>query len=120
MAIQQRGADIVAGPAVIANGAALSGEIDLAGVTLVGIGMPAGWDAAALTFQVSIDSGVTWLEMQAATAPLLYNAAAGQFVAVDPALWRGVSALKVRSGTFASPVNQTASRTLTIVARPVA
>jgi hypothetical protein len=82
---------------------------------LVGIQMDVGWDAAALTFQMSPDGGTTWLEMQGASAVLTYNAAAGQYIAIDPTLWRGVTMLKVRSGTSGSPVNQTATRTLTLI-----
>jgi hypothetical protein len=35
--------------------------------------------------------------------------------AVDPAIWRGVNQIKVRSDTLASPVNQTADRALTLM-----
>jgi hypothetical protein len=99
---------------LIANGTALSAAISLGNKLLVGIAMPAGWDAAALTFQGSID-GATFLEMQGASAVLTYSAAAGQFIAVDPTLWRGVNVIKVRSGTSGAPVNQTADRTLTLI-----
>jgi hypothetical protein len=101
--------------AKITSGTALSPEVDIGPRLLVGIAMPAGWDAAALTFQASFDGGTTWLEMQGASAVLTYNAAASQYIAVDPALWRGVSALKVRSGTLGAPVNQTADRNLTLI-----
>jgi hypothetical protein len=37
--------------------------------------------------------------MQGASAVVSYTAAASQYIAVDPALWRGVNMLKVRSGT---------------------
>jgi len=100
---------------LIGTGTALSAEVDLGIKVLVGIAMPAGWDEAALTFQGSIDGGTTWLEMQGASAVLTYSAAAGQFIAVDPTLWRGINAIKVRSGTSGTPVNQTANRTLTLI-----
>ena len=102
----------------IPNAGSLSPELDCGAQILVGIGMPAAWNAAALTFQVSLD-GTTWIEMQGASGVLTYNAAAGQYVAVDPALWRGVTALKVRSGTLVSPVAQGAGCTLTLVFRTV-
>lgn len=102
----------------IASGTALSPAITLGDKQLTGIGMPAGWDAAALTFQVSVDGGTTFLEMQGAAAVISYAAAANQYVAVDPTLWRGVTTIKVRSGTTGSPVNQTADRILTLLTKP--
>lgn len=106
--------------AAIASGQSLSAESDLGIGTLVGISMPAGWDAAALTFQISVDGGTTWQEMQSTSAVISYTAAAAQYLAVDPALWRGVNAVKVRSGTSGVPVNQTANRTLGLVTKILA
>jgi hypothetical protein len=102
---------------LIASGTSLSAAIALGQSTLVGIAMPAGWDAAALTFQVSVDGGTTFLEMQSASAVISYTAAASQYIAVDPTLWRGVNTIKVRSGTSGVAVNQTADRTLTLVTK---
>ncbi len=101
--------------ATIASGQSLSGEVDIGNKLLVGIWMPSGWDAAAMTFQVSPDGGTTWLELQSASAVVSYTVAAGQFIGVDPTIWRGVMSLKVRSGTFGAPVNQTANRTITLI-----
>lgn len=103
--------------ALIANGTSLSAEIDLGANALVGIAMPAAWTAADLTFQVSPDGGATWLELQSVSAAIDYKAAAGQFIAIDPTQLRGFNALKVRSGTLATPVNQGADRSLTLVGR---
>ena len=101
----------------ISNGTALSAAVALGDGTLCGIAMPAGWDAAGLSFQVSVDGGTTWLEMQSSSAAISYTAAAGQYIAVDPAIWRGVNHVKVRSGTLASPVNQGADRNLFLQTR---
>lgn len=107
-------------PAVIANGASLSGEVDLGALDLVGIVMPAVWTAAGMTFQVSIDGGVTWVEhTTSAGAETTFTVAASQYVAVDPTLWRGVNAVKVRSGTLAVPVSQGQATTLNLVCRTV-
>lgn len=104
----------------IANGASLSAAVPLGAKTLVGVGLPAAWTAAGLTFQVSVD-GSTWLDLYSGTAEVAFtSAAAGRYVAVDPTLWRGVNFIKVRSGTGASAVNQLADRTLTLVLKPVA
>jgi hypothetical protein len=101
----------------ISNGTSLSPAVGLGDGTLVGLAMSAGWDAAGLSFQVSIDGGITWLEMESITAAVSFTAAASQFIAIDPAIWRGVNHIKVRSGTAASPVLQTAVRALTLITR---
>jgi hypothetical protein len=105
-------------PAVIAAGGSLSPEVDLGAQTLVGIAMPASWVAASLTFQVSVDGGATWNEhYSSAGAETTFTVAAGQYIAVDPTLWRGVNAVKARSGTSASPVTQTGGATLNLVCK---
>lgn len=106
--------------AKITSGAAVSAEIDLGDKTLLGIAMPAAWDAAHLTFQVSVDGGVSFQEMfTSAAAAVDITVAASQYFAIDPAMWRGVNCLKLRSGTLAVPVNQTADRLITLVTKPV-
>jgi hypothetical protein len=106
-------------PVVIASGAALSGAIAIGPYTLVGIQMPAAWVAAGLSFQVSQDGGTTFRELQSTTSPVAITAAAGQFIAIDPATWLGITYLKVRSGTSGSPVNQTNGAAITLVTRPM-
>lgn len=105
--------------ATIANGTSLSAQVNLGAKTLVGISMPATWSAAALSFQVSVDGGTTWLEMQTISAAVSVTAAADQYIALDPATWRGVNAIKVRSGTSGVPVNQAADRVIGLVVKPV-
>lgn len=105
--------------ATITSGTSLSAAVPIGAKTLHGIAMPAGWDAAALTFQVSVDGGTTFVEMQSSSAVVSYTAAAAQYIAIDPTLWRGVNMFKVRSGTSGVSVNQTADRVLTFVVRPV-
>ena len=105
----------------ILNGTALSAAISLGADVLHGIQMPAGWDAASMSFQASIDGGLTFAEMIAAAGTAVScTVAGGQYIALDPTLWRAVNCLKIRSGTSASPVNQTADRLLTLVVKPVA
>jgi hypothetical protein len=108
--------------ATITTGTSLSAAVALGNKQLVGIAMPAAWDTAALTFQVSVDGGTTFIEMQSTSAVVSYTAAASQYIAVDPAIWRGVNTLKVRSGTSGSAVNQTTGgtdRLLTLVTVPL-
>ena len=103
----------------IASGASLSPEVALGEKTLVGIVMPAGWDAASLTFQATPDDA-NFSELQdGAGNAVSFTVSAGVFIAVDPTKWRGVTGIKVRSGTSGSPVNQTANRTLTLITRSV-
>ena len=109
------GIDLIS--ATILAGQSLSSEADLGAKTLVGIVMPAAWTAASLTFQVSFDSGATWLDYVAAISPL--TVAAGQYLALDPAFWRGVNAVKLRSGPSGAPVNQVAQAVLQLVVRAV-
>jgi len=99
----------------ITNGTSLSPQVDLGNKVLVGIAMPAAWTAADLTFQVSVDGGTTWLNLQNASAEVDYKAAASQFVGVDPTFLRGFPSIKVRSGTATTPVAQGADRVLTLV-----
>jgi hypothetical protein len=101
----------------ITSGTALSPAVPLGEFVLTGIAMPAAWDAAALSFQVSADGGQTYGEMQTTAAAVSYLAAANQFIAIDPAIWRGINMIKVRSGSSGTPVNQTADRVLTLVTR---
>jgi hypothetical protein len=110
-------------PVTIASGTALSPEVDIGTKSLVAIAVPSTWIAAGISFQASFDGGVTWAELvdQTATAIQVSSITGAQQIAVDPTKLRGVTALKVRSGTAAAPVNQTAGGgvTLTLVTRLV-
>lgn len=108
----------------IAQGAALSGAVDLYGCSLVGIQMPATWTAASLSFDVSID-GTTYTALYtvssalAATEYAITSPAASYGISLDPAIFAGWRFLKVRSGTAAATVNQAAARVITLIVRPV-
>lgn len=99
--------------ATILSGASLSDGVNLAGHILCGVYMPAGWTAAGISFQASID-GVTFVDMYAAGAELTSAAGASQYVALDSSVFLGVRAIKVRSGTAGVPVNQGADRALVL------
>lgn len=113
--------------ATIASGAALSGAVGLGDKSLVGIQMPSSWTTADLTFQASPDGGVTWDELNvtdftsadAVAAVQVHSPAASQRIAFDPKYFRGVNNIKVRSGTSASPVNQSGGAVLTLIVRGV-
>jgi hypothetical protein len=118
---------IVAVPALIASGGSLSAAIALGSKTLVGIAMPAAWDAADITFQASADGGTTFGELvltdlaaaNAVAAVQIHSPAVGQVIGIDPNKLRGVNMIKVRSGTSGSAVTQNADRTLTLITKAV-
>lgn len=100
----------------ITNGTSISGDINMAGRQPVGVFMPAAWTAAALTFQVSPD-GVTYYDLND-LAEAEYDVAApvaGEYMQLDPQLFRGARYLRVRSGTSAAAVNQLADRDLLVM-----
>ena len=105
--------------ATIASGQSLSEAVPLGAKSLVGLAMPAAWDAASLTFQVSVDGGTTWFELvDMAGSAVAMGVAAGHFVQIDPTKWRGINHIKVRSGTAGAAVNQNADRAIGLVVRP--
>jgi len=101
-------------PATIASGASLSGGVNLGGRILTGFYMPAGWTAASITFQASED-GAAWSDVHVAAGELSAAVAAGLYEALDPMPFYGVKWLRLRSGTSASPVNQSAARAFTLM-----
>lgn len=109
----------VATVTIAAGATGLSTAVNLGAKVLCGIQMPATWVAAALTFQTSYDDGATWVDLYDDTDTEVTIAAPtqGHYLAVDPSTFAGVTFLKIRSGTSALPVNQTATRTLTLVSR---
>ena len=101
----------------IENGGSLSGAVDLGGRKLVAIVMPSGWDAAGMTFQASPD-GVNFFNVYDGATERNLTVAASYYSALNIADWVGIRWVKIRSGTAASAVNQTAERTLTLVIQP--
>lgn len=107
-------------PFAIASGASLSGGINLADLIPSVILMPAAWDAAAITAQISPD-GTNWWNLYDTATELSLTVAvdraqvltASLFAAAPGPWWR------LRSGTLASPVTQTAARTLIVICRPL-
>jgi len=102
--------------ATIASGASQSGAISVAPLVPIGIAMPDTWTTAGLSFLVSVD-GTTFSALQSMTGEVTAAAAASQYIALDPSTFIGIVSFKIRSGTAASPVNQGADRTLTIVSK---
>ena len=92
---------------------------DIKNEQLVGVILPAGWDAAALTFQASIN-GATWGNVFTASGELSFptaDVAAGNVLAFDTHVTPAIRFVQVRSGVTATPVNQTADRVITLLTR---
>jgi hypothetical protein len=109
--------DLEVFPATILSGTALSAAVNIGSKQIVGIAMPAAWTAASISLQVSLDGGTTWLELINTAGAVSYTVAASQFLALDPATLHGVNAIKVRSGTSGSAVNQGADRIVGLAVR---
>lgn len=108
-------------PVLIASGTSLSAEVTVGAKRIVGILMPAGWDAASITFaaltrQTAVAVPVkTFGKVQDAggTEVAITSPALDTYVAIAPTVaLLGLGTIKVRSGTAATPVNQTADRIL--------
>lgn len=101
--------------ATIANGESLSGAIGLGLERVYAIQMPSAWTAGNLTFQASYDNSTFADVYQDDGTELTVTAAASRFIVLDPVQFLGIRAIKVRSGTSGSPVNQGAARSLQLV-----
>ncbi|MDE1902177.1 MAG: hypothetical protein KGI37_11160 [Alphaproteobacteria bacterium] len=107
-------------PATIAGGTNLTGTINLGGLRLFGIAVPATWTAASLTFQMSPDGGTSWYNLQDQTGTEISAAANPSCcLTFDPKIFAPLQYIKLRSGPSSSPVNQTAASTLQLVLRSV-
>ena len=117
---------VLAGP-VIQAGQSLSDALDTSAGEIIRLRMPPAWDGANLSFQVSSDN-VTWSDAYSIGGrEALIPVVAGSTVVValadgspppsqlaEPPDWRGASWIRVRSGSRAYPVVQTARREFAI------
>ena len=103
--------------ATIANGQSLSSPVSMqSGFKPVALLLPSSFDGTKISVQVSVD-GSSWSNLLLAyqtSQELDVGAAAGAAVRIEwfPSWPR---AFRLRSGTAASPTNQTADRALTVV-----
>jgi hypothetical protein len=119
--------------AIITTGTALSAAINLdtaagvpenmqsisqrVGMRLGGIIMPPAWTAASLSFQISAD-GVTFADLRDRfDTEITATVTANNAYLFDLVDWVTFPWLRIRSGTAVTPVNQVASRTLTLLLR---
>ncbi len=107
----------IAIPAVIPATQSQSVNLSLAGLHLVEFLMPAGWDAAALTLLGSPDGTTFFPIFNEAGTEVSITVAPSRLIRFPSGFFAGAPFWRLRSGTSATPVNQTASRTITIFAR---
>jgi hypothetical protein len=100
--------------AAIASGQTVSGAIDLKGLSLVGVHLPASFTGTTLTFQAAETLAGSFGAVYKDGADLSVAVAAGKYVVLNPADFAGVRFLKVVSGSA-----EGAARTLTLAIRPV-
>lgn len=109
--------------ATIANGASVSDALDLANTSLLGIIMPAAWTTAALTVEVSADNS-TWTglayDQDGSQCNSIASPVAGSAYALNALGLLPYRYIRLRSGTTATPVNQGAARSITVITRPLA
>lgn len=101
--------------ATIANGASLSGAIDLDGSTVVGIVMPAAWTTANLTLQMSHDDSTFNNVYDELGSEKTITASTSRYILLNPSDYLGADGLKIRSGTSGTPVNQGGDRSIIVV-----
>jgi len=110
--------------ATIANGASVSGTVDLTDTSLLGFIAPAAWTTAELNIEVSVDN-TNWvtagvLDGSRSNVSRWSAVTAGAAYSVDVVNMLPYRFVRFRSGTAASPVNQGADRAFTVITRPLA
>lgn len=103
---------------IAAGATGLSGAIDVGSYAPVAIIMPGTWVAAVLSFQASID-GTNYFDLYEQGTEYTVPTTTNIHNHIDASVFAGVRWLKIRSGTAAAAVDQTATRTLTLVSRRV-
>lgn len=93
----------------------LSAGVKLENGRPVRLHCPAAWDTAAMTFMVSHD-GINYADLyDEYGSEISYQPVAGKSMRIPVIDFIGVGWLKIRSGTSAAPVTQTADRAFTLV-----
>lgn len=93
--------------------------------TVVGVVMPAAWTAASITLMTvppltADPSAATWSDVyERDGTEYEITCDAGQHIILPPSELAGIRYLKLRSGTSGTPVAQGATRTITLITRPV-
>lgn len=105
----------------ILNGASLSDEIQLNGVMIEAIIMPAAWTAAGLSFLASAlataNGGIFLPLFDVAGVEITATVDASRRIVLPISLIRSHNFIQLRSGTSAVPVNQGANRSISLLCR---
>ncbi len=98
-------------PVTIAISQTKSAAIDMKGMCLVGIKLPAAFTGTALTFEMCDTVDGTYVAVKNTTSgtALSYTVAQGTYAAIDPKDFQGIRFLKIVSGS-----TEAAARTLTV------
>jgi hypothetical protein len=102
--------------ATILAGEWLSDAIDLSSAVQVYICTPTAWDAANVTFQASLDGGVTWFDYFGTDnneVMLAMGGTLGTMGVLREEIPKNAQ-IKFRSGTRTKPVSQSADREFTV------
>lgn len=100
---------------IAAGATGLSEAISIDGRTLVAIYMPSSWVTANLTFQAAyLEDGTYQNVYDSAGNELVVTAAASRVIVDIPEL-APLKFLKIRSGTAATPVNQTSGAVIRLI-----
>lgn len=100
---------------IIASGESLSNAINISeNETVLGIQVPSTWTSAGITFEASYDRS-NFYPYAFDNAEYTITVAANQHYEISIGKLLTARAIKVRSGTSVSPVNQTASRTIYVL-----
>jgi hypothetical protein len=111
-------------PLTIPAGQSLSAPLQVGGLKLVRIAAPDAWDAAPLTFRLSLD-GSTWWDLQHVAQSAeggwtpyevsVPRVTPGCILLLPVDLGSSLGWIVFRSGTRSKPVNQSADRTFTVI-----
>jgi len=112
----------MANRAVILNGAAITGPIDLRGSILTAIQFPAAWTAADISIQIGETETGAFAEVFTDPGTGVgtvgaWDANSGQVVLIAAMI--GNCFVKIRSGPSGAPVNQGADRALVLHTIPI-
>lgn len=98
----------------IANGAQLSGAIDLQGTTLVAIGLPASFTGTAMTFETCYEIEGTYRPLRNSTEEISITVAQNTIINLAPSDFVGARCIKLKSGSA-----EGGARTVEVYSRPV-
>lgn len=100
--------------ATIANGESLSGAVQLGGMYLSKIALPAEFDGTAITFQGSLDGSTFYNLYTNAGTEVNYPASASRVIVPEFMDFLGLHSIKVRAGTAGAATNQTGATVVSI------